>query len=166
MTMTSSKPRTRTHKLSVEVIQDSKWGDAVCVVAVLCGAHDIRRIGEKYPPTAKGKVVKNLTLVNFPDGDGGLDKAILWGKAKSLKVVDPRTLFAIKVGHPELHKKLGQKGVNLVETTGCVLNHTGFPDKRHLCCVVLGDSVPTVGLFPVNQFNGFGSNDTWFVLSE
>lgn len=167
MTKTSLKFRVRTHGIVVDVRQDSKWVNAISVMAVMRpGSFDVSRVGGLYPPVGNGMIKKSLTLLNFPEGDGGLDSAVVWAKDNGLKTVEPRSLFAIKTAHPGLHKKIGQGGVVLVETVGCTLNHTGFPDKRHLCCVVLGDGVPAVGLFPVNQFNGFGSHDIWFVFSD
>jgi hypothetical protein len=149
----------RVHILEVEVKQDRKWQSAVNAAGPNTpDDYSVRKVGDQYAPVGKGKVKEKLILLNFPNGDGNWDKAIMWAEAKGLKRTHPREVFAIGEQHPKLHEKLGQDPMYAVATTDC-----SFGGGRRACYVWWYDSERGANLVRVERFD---EAFDWFVFRK
>lgn len=155
----TAPPGARIHLLTgVEVTLDRDWQEAVNVAGPNTPAdYDVRKVGDLYPPTGKGKVVSDYILLNFPKGDGW-DAALAWAKEQKLENTTPREVFAVGEHHPNLHKVLGQNPAYVVATTKCA-----FEGYQRACCVWWRDARRVADLLWVCDF---GSSDDWFLFRK
>lgn len=145
----------------VRVQQDREWQEAVNLAGPNTPSdYNVRKpeVSGQYQPVAKKVVEKDIVLLNYFKGDGNWDKALAWGNDASLKVTNPREVFAVGEKHPTLHNTLGQNPMYVVAPTEC-----SFGGSRSACYVWWCGSGRRAGLDWVGSF--VNSND-WFAFSE
>ncbi len=136
----------------IEVFLDQSWDDAVNVAGPNTPMRDdVRKIGDQYPPTGKGKVVRDYIAINFPQGDGW-QVALDWAKGQKLQKTTPREVFAVSTQHPKLHVTLGQNPMYMVSTV-----EAGRPS----CCVWWSDAGRVAGL---SWESSFYRRYIWFLF--
>jgi hypothetical protein len=113
-------PGARIHLLTgVTVTLDQDWQEAVNTAGPNTPAdYNVRKVGDLYKPTGKGKVVCDYVALNFTRGDGW-QAALAWAKEQKLESTTPREAFVVAEHNPTLHKVLGQNPMRLAATTEC-----------------------------------------------
>jgi len=149
----------RMHILRATVILDQPWNEAVNAAGPDTPAnYNVRKVGDLYIPTGAGAKEEEYILLNYPDGTGNWDKALVWARQEELKQTVPREAFAIGKENPTLHNTLGLNPMYVVATTECT-----FEDGRRACDVWWGDAEREADLDWVGLFDG---QDGWFLFRK
>lgn len=143
----------------VKTLLDGEWQAAINAGAPDTPAsYAIRKVGNLYLPTGTGELVEDMILLNYPNGDGSMEKALAWARAKSLTADDPRRVFAAAQQYPELPRILGCDRMYLVAPVEC-----SFEGDRHAACVWCVGSERKADLLWVGSF---GSAYVWFAFRK
>lgn len=149
----------RIHTLRVRTKLDSEWQAAINAAGPNTPDHyNVRKVGDRYPPTGAGYVVEELILLNYPNGGGSYDRARAWARRVGLKDTDPRQVFAVGAQHPQLHRELDCNPMYVVATT-----EGAFEGNRSACFVWWRGSKREASLYWVGAF---GLSDGWFAFRK
>ena len=149
----------RLHTVRVKVKLDRPWKDTVNAAGPNTpDDYNVRKVADLYPPTGADEVEEDLILLNFPQGDGNWDKALVWAQGEGLKNTVPREVFAIGEQHPKLHTELGLNPMYVVATTECT-----FGGHRIACCVWWDGSLRKAVLHWLGHFR---DSSGWFVFRK
>lgn len=149
----------RIHIVRVKVRLDRPWMEAVKAAGPNTpDNYNVRKVADLYPSSGTGEVEEDLVMLNYPQGDGSWDKALMWAQVANLKNTVPREAFAIGEQHPSLHSTLGVNLMYAVATTECT-----FGGDRQACCVWWGGSERGAYLGWISLF---GSSLDWFVFRK
>lgn len=148
-------PGCRIHILSVPVIHDRDWQEAVNAAGPNTPAdYNVRKVGDQYPPEGvTGE--EEFILLNCPSG-GSWDKAIAWAEQFGLERTAPRQVFAIGEHKPKLHRELGLNPMYVVATKEC-----SFDGDQLACYVWWGGSEREVDL---HWLSSCGHSHDWFAF--
>jgi len=119
--------------------------------------HDVRKVGNLYPPVSNQEEEVEFILRNFPQGGGSWDKALAWAKSNGYEKTNPREVFAVAEQH-DLLKFLNRNWLSLVVTT----EHS-FEGSRQAVCVFVKRSFRTAEL---SDFGPFDYGLGWFLFRK
>lgn len=140
----------RIHTIKVRNLHlDREWQEAVSDAGPNTGGDlNVRKVGDLYLPTGTGVVEEEEhILLNYPNGDGSLDRALFWAAQFKLVPNDPRRVFGMAEQHPNLHHEVGTNLMYVVAPVTCT-----FGGRRQACSARWNDakreaSLDWTGLF-------------------
>ena len=146
----------RTHELSVTVVQNRPWKEALEAAGPdTPDNYNIRKIEECYQPKSDKTEDVEFVLLNFSE-NGSWDKALKWAISNGYEPSNPREVFAVAEKH-DLIKILGiNDWIHLVATTKCT-----FDGCHQSCFVDLDESDREVDL---DWLDNFDIQYVWFLF--
>ena len=119
---------------------------------------NVLKVADKYLPSEDEVTDETIILLNWPEGDGSYEKAVLWGLQNGLRLTTPHVPFAIGEQKTKLNYELEQNRMYVIETTGCF-----FDDDANACDVRWGDADRESGL---GWQGNFGNEYDWFAFRK
>ncbi|HTH92873.1 MAG TPA: hypothetical protein VL576_00090 [Candidatus Paceibacterota bacterium] len=88
-------------------------------------SYNARMFADQYAMPQESVVQETIVLFNWSDISYGYKKALEWGLQNKLRKTVPHALFALGRQYPDLNRRLDRTKVEVVETTGCLIDGCG-----------------------------------------